>query len=90
MLSVLAENVLLLQQLAYQGQLRRALSVLKIRFSAHDHAPREFVLTSPGGLRVLTRTESGEEVFNALAGHAGRPPEPPSPLGGLKPPEPVK
>jgi circadian clock protein KaiC len=35
-LSVMAENVLLLQQLPYQGQLHRILSVLKLRFSDHD------------------------------------------------------
>jgi circadian clock protein KaiC len=65
-LSVLAENVLLLQQLAYRGQLHRVLSVLKMRFSNHDHALREFLITSHGGIRVLTPDESGREVLVGL------------------------
>ena len=62
-LSVLAENVLLLQQLAYRGQLHRVLSVLKMRFSNHDHTLREFLITSHGGIRVLTPDEGGREVL---------------------------
>jgi circadian clock protein KaiC len=64
--SVLAENVLLLQQLAYRGQLHRVLSVLKMRFSNYDYTLREFLITSPEGIRVLTPDESGREVLAGL------------------------
>ena len=65
-LSVLAENVLLLQQLAYRGRLHRVLSVLKMRFSTHEYTLREFLITSPEGIRVLTPDESGREVLVGL------------------------
>ena len=66
-LSVLAENVLLLQQLAYRGRLHRILSVLKMRFSSHEHALREFLITSPEGIRVLTPEESRRELLVGLS-----------------------
>jgi len=66
-LGVLAENVLLLQQQAYRGKLHRILSIPKMRFSIHDYRLREFVVTSPEGIRVLTSDESGEEVLAGLA-----------------------
>ena len=66
-LGVLAENVLQVQQLAYRGKLHRVLSILKMRFSAHDYQLREFVIASPEGIRVLARDESGEEVLVGLA-----------------------
>ncbi len=59
-LSVMAENVLLLEQVEYRDTLHRVLSVLKMRFSAHDHVVREFTITSPDGIRVLTPFESGD------------------------------
>jgi circadian clock protein KaiC len=65
-LAVLAENVLLLQQLAYRGRLHRVLSVLKMRFSDHEYTLREFLITSPEGIRVLTPDESGREVLVGL------------------------
>ena len=66
-LGVLAENVLLMQQLAYRGKLHRVLSIPKMRFSAHDYRLREFIVASPEGIRVLTSDESGEEVLTGLA-----------------------
>ena len=65
-LGALAENVLLLQQLAYRGRLHRVLSVLKMRFSSHDYTLREFLITSPEGIRVLAPDESGREVLVGL------------------------
>jgi circadian clock protein KaiC len=65
-LSVLAENVLLLQQLAYRGRLHRVLSVLKMRFSSHDYTLREFQITSPEGIHVLSPDESGRELLVGL------------------------
>ena len=67
-LSVLAENVLLLQQLAYRGRLHRILSVLKMRFSEHDYSLREFLIVPDEGIRVLTPDESGWEVLAGLTG----------------------
>lgn len=46
---MLAENVLLLEQVEYRDALHRVLSVLKMRFSAPDHLVREFVITAPEG-----------------------------------------
>lgn len=65
-LSVLMDNVLLLQRLTYRGQFHRALSVLKMRFSAHDHTLHEFVITQPEGIRVLRATESDLSQLNDL------------------------
>jgi circadian clock protein KaiC len=65
-LTILAENVLLSQQLAYRGQLHRVLSVLKMRFSSHDYSLREFLIDPPEGIRVLTPGESGREVLVGL------------------------
>ena len=65
--SVLAENVLVLQQLAFRGHLHRTLSVLKLRYSAHDTAMREFLITAPEGIRVLAPLESAAGVMEGLA-----------------------
>ncbi|HEU5442048.1 MAG TPA: ATPase domain-containing protein [Ktedonobacterales bacterium] len=64
-LSVLAENVILLQQVPYAGELHRILAVLKLRFSGHDTTLREFRITSPAGLEVL---EPGMSEHDVLAG----------------------
>jgi circadian clock protein KaiC len=65
-LAILAENVLLSQQLAYRGRLHRVLSVLKMRFSTHDYSLREFAIDSPEGIRVLAPGESGRELLVGL------------------------
>jgi circadian clock protein KaiC len=52
-LVVLADNVLLAQQVSFEGQLRRVLSVLKMRYSAFDTGGREFRIAAPAGLEVL-------------------------------------
>jgi circadian clock protein KaiC len=72
-LSILAENVLVLQQVTYQDRLVRVLSVLKMRFSAHDVSLREFRIGAPAGLRVLPLTESGAETLVGLARQQGVP-----------------
>jgi circadian clock protein KaiC len=66
-LSVLAENVLLLQQVPYQGQLHRILSILKLRFSDHDPSLREFEIKAPQGIRMLGRAESAMGVLKGIA-----------------------
>ena len=72
-LAILAENMILLQQLTYQGRLLRVLSVLKMRFSAHDVMLREFRIASPGGLRVLAPTETGGATLEGIAQQQGAP-----------------
>ena len=65
-LSVLAENVLLLQQVPYAGELHRILSIPKLRFTNHDAALREFRITSPQGIQVLASSESVAGVLNGI------------------------
>jgi circadian clock protein KaiC len=52
-LSVLAQNVLLLQQITAQGRLHRVVSVVKMRFSAHDTQLHEFTINAPAGIQLL-------------------------------------
>ena len=53
-ISVMAENVLLLRKVEYEGGLHHVLSVIKMRFSAHDASTvREFTIDVPDGIRVL-------------------------------------
>lgn len=66
-IAVLAENVLLLQQVGYRSALHRVLSVPKMRFSAHDHMLREFTITAPDGIRVLSPGESDSGMLASLA-----------------------
>jgi circadian clock protein KaiC len=72
-LSVLAENVLLLQQVTYHDRLVRILSVPRMRFSAHDVSLREFRIAAPAGLRVLGLIESGADVLTGIARQQGEP-----------------
>lgn len=65
-LSVLAENVLLMRQTPYQGQLHRILSILKLRFSDHDSRLREFRIAAPEGLEVLKASESSIGVLEGI------------------------
>jgi circadian clock protein KaiC len=64
-LSIMADNVIVVQQLVYHNRIHRVLSILKMRFSAHDYAFRELLITSPEGIRVLTPEESGTEGWTA-------------------------
>jgi len=72
-ISVIAENVLLLQQVTYRERLHRVLSVLKMRFSDHDVLLREFIVTSPAGLQVLAPLESGADLLAGIARQQGEP-----------------
>lgn len=64
--SVLAENVLLLQQVPTHGRLSRALSVIKMSFSAHDTSVREITITPDQGIRVLQPDESEPGVLQGI------------------------
>jgi circadian clock protein KaiC len=82
--SGVAENIIWLQGVIYRERFYRMLSVLKMRFSAHDLTLREFTISSPPGIEVrapfeseagvlagITRAE-GEYRSRPLASAAGR------------------
>ena len=71
-ISVMAENVLLLRKVEYEGGLHHVLSVIKMRFSAHDASTvREFTIAIPDGIRVLAPQESGRTVLGDIAKQEG-------------------
>src|SRR5262245_8074908 len=57
--SHLADNVIMLSYFRDQGQVKRAMSVVKTRASSHDPAVREFAISSTGiSIRdAITATE---------------------------------
>ena len=65
-LSVLAENVILLQQVPFAGELHRVLSIPKVRLSAHETVLREFRIAAPRGLEVLGSSESQTGVLEGI------------------------
>lgn len=67
LISVMAGNVLLLQQVERQARLHRVVSVLKMRFSAHDATLYEFVIQAPDGIRVLGPFESSTGTLTGFA-----------------------
>ena len=67
LVSVMAANVLWLQQVTYRERLHRVLSAPKMRFSAHDTTLREFTIAAPEGLRVLAPVESANGVLVGIA-----------------------
>ncbi|MFI5271482.1 MAG: RAD55 family ATPase [Ktedonobacterales bacterium] len=71
-LSGLAENVLLLQQVPYGGALHRILSVVKLRFSNHDTALREFRISAPEGFHLLEAPAGGGVVAGISREHDAR------------------
>jgi circadian clock protein KaiC len=64
---LLAENVLLLQQVIFEGQIRHVLAVLKTRYTEHVYALRQFIVEPSLGIRVLTPDESGDAVLSWIA-----------------------
>lgn len=70
--SVLAENVLLLQQVTSGPVLRRVLSVVKMRFSSHDSLLREFRIAVPEGIQFLGLydTNTSNQVRGVAPGEA--------------------
>lgn len=70
-LSVLAENIIWLQQVVYQRDVFRVLSVLKMRLSAHDFSLREFRITAPHGIEVMESDESRPGVLEGIASQQG-------------------
>lgn len=71
-LSIMAENVLVIQQLVSRQQLHRVLSVLKMRFSPHDYALRTLRITAPEGICVLTPQESTQAGLGEITAQQGK------------------
>jgi circadian clock protein KaiC len=65
--SAVAENVLWLQAVIYRERFYRVMSVLKMRFSAHDLTLREFTITAPTGIEVRAPFESERGVLAGIA-----------------------
>ncbi|XXT20893.1 ATPase domain-containing protein [Sorangium sp. So ce429] len=65
-LEVLAENVILLRHVEFQGVLRRILSILKMRGTMHDHSIRQYEIGGEG-IRVLSPPESAEGLLTGIA-----------------------
>ncbi|MEA2063573.1 MAG: ATPase domain-containing protein [Gemmatimonadota bacterium] len=62
----LFDNMLLLRYVELEGDIRRALALLKMRGTDHDKSIPEFVITR-SGIEVKTKFESGVEVMGGSA-----------------------
>ncbi len=71
-LAVLAENVLLSRQVEQRTRQHRILSVLKMSFSDYDSSLREFIITTPEGIKVLSPRETDFAVLTEVAEDDGR------------------
>jgi circadian clock protein KaiC len=71
--SGVAENVLWLQGIIYREQFYRVLSVLKMRYSAHDLTLREFTISAPEGIEVRPTAKSAHGVLVGIARQQGDP-----------------
>jgi circadian clock protein KaiC len=71
--SGVADNLILLQAVIYREQYYRVLSVLKMRYSAHDLTLREFTITSPAGIEVRPAVDSAHGVLAGIARQQGDP-----------------
>jgi circadian clock protein KaiC len=77
-LSIVAENLLLLRNVEYRGQLHRVCSVLKMRFSDHDRAIHEYVVLQGKGIDIRGPAPLGEGLLTGVARSlpGSLPPEP--------------
>lgn len=69
-LSLLSDNIIMVQQMVALGAIRRVLAVLKMRLSGFDTTLRELQIDEQG-VHVLTPQESGTGVLDAAADVAG-------------------
>lgn len=69
-LSLVSENVILLQHVVAAGRLHRMLAVLKMRFSDFDQTLREIVMDK-NGVRVLTPSQTANGVLDEAAREGG-------------------
>jgi len=58
---MVADNVLLLRRIGTAGQVRRGISVLKMRFAPHDEALHELVLGSADGIHLASVTRASRD-----------------------------
>lgn len=79
--SGVAENVLWLQGVIYRQGFYRVLSVLKMRYSAHDLTLREFTISAPAGIVVRPPGETEGGVLSGIARRQGDPWVEASPAG---------
>ncbi|MBL8269908.1 ATPase domain-containing protein [Steroidobacter sp.] len=63
--SAVAENMILLRYAEYQNQLRRMISIMKVRGSGFDHTLREFEIGALG-LHLLDSFKNAEGVLTGL------------------------
>jgi len=80
--SGVAENVMWLQALIYRQRYYRVLSVLKMRYSAHDLTLREFTITAPNGIEVRVPLKSERSAMAGIALQQGDPLVDSRPRGG--------
>ena len=69
-LSLLSDNIVMVQQMVALGAIRRVLAVLKMRFSGFDATLRELQIDEQG-VHVRTPPESGTGVLAAAADASG-------------------
>ena len=68
-LAVFAENLLLLRQVEYRGAMHRVLTILKMRFSEHEHTITEYTMRPGSGIEVLGAAPAGEGFLTGVARH---------------------
>jgi circadian clock protein KaiC len=66
LLSVMADNLLLLRQVEYRGRLHRVLSVLKMRFSVYEPAIYELTVTPGRGFHIVGPAPLGEGMLTGV------------------------
>ena len=69
-ISLMADNVLIVQQVVAAGVLHRILAVLKMRYSVYDPTLRELILDQ-NGVQVRTPAETSPGVLTAAARGSG-------------------
>jgi circadian clock protein KaiC len=66
-LAVLAENLLLLRYVEYEGRLQRLMSILKMRASEHDRALQTFEIVSGVGYQLTGQAPPAEGLLTGVA-----------------------
>jgi len=66
-LSLIAENLVLLRNVEYRGQLHLVLGVLKMRFSDHERGIYEYAISAGRGMNILGPAPLGEGLLTGVA-----------------------
>ena len=72
-LSYLADSIILLRFFEAAGRVRRAISVVKKRYSAHEQAIREFTIGAPQGIQIGGPLEQFQGVLSGQPQFTGDP-----------------